>query len=81
MVCGGIRATLATNSPDKKLLHEMAPNSPIDRAVEAALSPMLGFRATRLAALAWLALRLRPFRLVDLCATAFDRQLERRWPS
>jgi hypothetical protein len=44
--------------------------------VIAVLSPFLRFRAVRLTTLAWLTLRLRPYRLRDLAVTTIDRWTE-----
>jgi len=54
----------------------MAPNTPLDNIVVGTLSPFLQFRAARLAILAWLTLRLQPFRLRDYVVTALDRRVE-----
>jgi glycosyltransferase involved in cell wall biosynthesis len=83
---GSARLALDVTPPDRDLLLAMAPDTRVDRAVIAAVAPFLRFRAARLATLAWLTLRLRPFRLRDLAITALDRWKEgsavsdRSWP-
>jgi hypothetical protein len=67
------RLALEGTSPDKELLAAMAPNTAVDQAVIRLLAPFLQFRLVRLATLAWLTLRLRPFRLRDIAVTALDR--------
>jgi hypothetical protein len=56
----------------------MARDTRVDRAVLDVLAPFFRFRAARLTFLAWLTLRLRPFRLWDLAVTALDRWTEGR---
>lgn len=73
---GSARLALDVTPPDTALLAAMAPDTGIDRAVIAVLAPWLRFRAARLATLAWLTLRFRPFRLRDLAVTALDRWTE-----
>lgn len=70
---GSARLALDVTPPDRALLAAMAAVTPLDRAVIAALAPFLRFRVARLMTLAWLTLRLRPYRLRDLLATALDR--------
>jgi glycosyltransferase involved in cell wall biosynthesis len=72
------RLALEATPPNKVLLDAMAANTPLDRAVIGALTPFLPLRAARLMSLAWLSLRLRPFRLRDVAFTALDRWAERR---
>jgi glycosyltransferase involved in cell wall biosynthesis len=74
---GSARLALDENSPDRKLLAAMAPPTATDRAAMSLLLPFLEFRLGRLATLAWLTLRLKPFRLRDVAVTA----LGRAWPS
>jgi hypothetical protein len=50
----------------------------IDRLVGRSLSPLLRFRPVRLALLGWLSLRLRPFSLASIVATAIDRRFRGR---
>jgi hypothetical protein len=73
---GSARLALDVTPPDKALLAAMAPGTSLDQAVIAALSPLLRFRAARLTTLAWLTLRLRPYRLRDVATTALDRWRE-----
>jgi glycosyltransferase involved in cell wall biosynthesis len=73
---GSARLALDVTPPDKALLAAMAPGTTLDRAVIAVLTPFLRFRAARLTTLAWLTLRLRPYRLRDVAATALDRWAE-----
>jgi glycosyltransferase involved in cell wall biosynthesis len=73
---GSARLALEATPPDRNLLAAMAPDTPVDRAVIGLLAPLLRFRPARLAMLAWLTLRLRPFRLRDVVLTAFDRRVE-----
>jgi glycosyltransferase involved in cell wall biosynthesis len=75
---GSARLALDATPQSKELLVAMAPETRVDRAVIDALAPFLRFRAARLAILAWLTLRLRPFRLKDLAVTALDRWREGR---
>lgn len=73
---GSARLALDVRPPDTALLAAMVPATRLDQAVIAALSPLLQFRAARLTTLAWLTLRLRPYRLRDVAATALDRWTE-----
>ena len=73
---GTARLALEQTPPDRDLLTAMAPNAHSDRVIVGALSPFLQFRIARLAILAWLTLRLRPFRLRDVVLTALDRRVE-----
>ena len=70
---GSARLALEEVSPNKELLAAMAPNTAVDQAAIRLLAPFLRFRLARLVTLAWLALRLKPFRLKDIVITAFDR--------
>lgn len=71
------RLALEAVPPDKALLATMAPDGWADRLAIGFLSPLLRYRPGRLAMLAWLSLRLRPFRLADLALTAMDRRFAR----
>ena len=73
---GSARLALDVTPPDKALLAAMIPDTRLDHAVVAVLGPFLRFRVARLMTLAWLTLRLRPYRLRDLVATALDRWRE-----
>ena len=73
---GSARLALDVTPPDKALLAAMVPDTWADQAAIAALAPFLRFRAARLTTLAWLTLRLRPYRLRDLAVTLFDRWTE-----
>jgi glycosyltransferase involved in cell wall biosynthesis len=73
---GSARLALDVTPPDRNLLRAMAPDTRLDHAVIAAVAPFLRFRVARLATLAWLTLRLRPFRLRDVAITALDRWKE-----
>jgi len=70
---GSARLALDVIPPDKELLTAMAPETRVDRAFIVTLAPFLNFQAARWVTLAWLTLRLRPFRLRDLAVTVFDR--------
>ena len=72
------RLALQGPSPDRQLLAAMTPATALDQAAIRLLGPFLKFRLARLAALAWLTLRLKPFRLRDVVATGFDRDAELR---
>lgn len=78
---GSARLALDVIPPDRDLLLAIAPDTGLDHAVAGMLAPLLQFRAARLIALAWLTLRLRPFRLRDVAMTAFDRWVEGRLAS
>lgn len=67
------RLALEARPVDRGLLADMAVSNTFDRAILALLSPLLGWRIGRLAALGWLSLRLRPFRLAAVLLTALDR--------
>jgi glycosyltransferase involved in cell wall biosynthesis len=75
---GSARLALEGASPDKELLAAMAPDTPLDQRVVHLLAPFLKFRLARIAMLAWLTLRLRPFRLRDIAFTALDREVDPR---
>lgn len=72
------RLTIQSAVPDGALLVTMAGKSALDRAVLGLFVPWLNHAAMRTAALAWITLRLRPYRLSDLTRTALARRLERR---
>jgi len=72
------RVALEETIPDGTLLAAMAPKTHVDRAVMRLLAPWLRFGVGRLATLAWLTLRLKPYRLRDIAATALDRGLKPR---
>jgi glycosyltransferase involved in cell wall biosynthesis len=72
---GSARLALQEKCPDRELLAAMAPNTAVDRMAFRLLAPFLKFPPARLAALAWLTLRLRPFRVRDVVVTALDRRL------
>jgi glycosyltransferase involved in cell wall biosynthesis len=80
---GSARVALEQTPPKTDLLAAMAPDAVADRAVIGILAPFIRFRIVRLTILAWLTLRLRPFRIRDVAGTAFDRWRERsglaRW--
>jgi Glycosyl transferase family 2 len=70
---GSARLALERAPPDRKLVAAMAPPTAADQAAIRLLLPFLKFRLGRLATLAWLTLRLRPFRLRDVASTALAR--------
>jgi glycosyltransferase involved in cell wall biosynthesis len=72
---GSARLALNATPPDKDLLAAMAPDTAADRTVIGALEPLVQFRIARLTILAWLTLRLRPFRLRDVFMTALARRI------
>jgi glycosyltransferase involved in cell wall biosynthesis len=78
---GSARLALDVTPPDRGLLTAMAPNTRLDRAVIGVLAPLLQIRAARWATLAWLTLRLRPFRIRDVVLTGLDRWAEGWMPS
>lgn len=71
------RVALLETSPDRDLVAAMIPDGRLDRAVAKALLPTAASRMGRAALLAWLALRLRPFRLRDVVLTALVRRFAR----
>lgn len=75
---GSARLALDVALPDRELLAAMAPDTGMDHAVVGLLAPLFRFRAARMVFLAWLTLRLRPFRLRDVAITALDRWAEGR---
>lgn len=75
---GSARLALEQIPPEADLLASMAPDTLADRAVIGALAPFLRLRTARLLVLAWLTVRLRPFRIRDIAVTAFDRYAEGR---
>jgi glycosyltransferase involved in cell wall biosynthesis len=70
---GSARLALEGPSPDKELLMAMVPDTAADQAAIRLLTPFLKFRLARLTTLAWLTLRLKPFRLRDIAVTMLDR--------
>jgi hypothetical protein len=72
---GSARLALQGKCPDRELLAAMTPDTAVDRTAFRLLAPFLKFPPARLAALAWLTLRLRPFRIRDVAVTALDRRL------
>jgi hypothetical protein len=75
---GTARLALAARPPRRALLRQMGATGRLDTAVIAAASPALGLAPVRWLLLAWLTLRLRPFRVRDVALTAFNRWRERR---
>jgi glycosyltransferase involved in cell wall biosynthesis len=75
---GSARLALDCSPPDRDLLAALTPNTGVDQAVISALAPLARFQVARLAILTWLTLRLRPFRLRDVVATALGRASEGR---
>jgi glycosyltransferase involved in cell wall biosynthesis len=71
------RLALEARPVDAELLRAMGGPERIDQVVLATLSPYLSRSPVRLAALAWLWFRLRPYRLRDLVATALSRRFDR----
>jgi hypothetical protein len=78
---GTARLALAARPPRRALLQQMGGIGRLDAAVIAAASPALGLAPVRWLVLAWLTLRLRPFRVRDVALTAFNRWRERMTPS
>lgn len=78
---GSARLALQEKCPNRELLTAMGPDTAVDRAAFRLLAPFLKFAPARLAALAWLTLRLRPFRLRDVALTALDRRLRPEQPA
>lgn len=74
---GAARLALEARPVDQGLLADMAATTPLDASIVSAFSPLLGSRPGRFAMLAWLTLRLKPFRLRDLIATALARRFQR----
>jgi glycosyltransferase involved in cell wall biosynthesis len=72
---GSARLALQGKCPDRELLAAMTPDTAADRMAFRLLAPFLKFPPARLAALAWLTLRLRPVRIRDVVVTALDRRL------
>ena len=70
---GTARLSLAARPPRRALLRAMGGASRLDAAVIAAASPALGVAPVRWLLLAWLTLRLRPFRVRDVTVTAINR--------
>lgn len=72
------RLALGRAAPDSALLVEMAGKTGLDRQVLAALARRVHRPEFRLAALAWISLRLRPYRISDVALTSLVRRLEAR---
>jgi len=73
---GTARLALAARPPRRALLRQMGVAGRFDAAVIRAASPALGLAPARWLVLAWLTLRLRPFRVRDVVLTAFNRWRE-----
>ncbi len=71
------RLALEGAEPARAVLRAMAGETALDRTLLAIMEPLLGIRLGRTALLTWLTLRLRPYRLRDLAATALARRRER----
>jgi glycosyltransferase involved in cell wall biosynthesis len=71
------RLALQADAPDFAFIYDMGARSQIDRAVLTLLRTTLRGGAMRAAMLGWLWLRLRPYRLTDVAATAVLRMFER----
>jgi len=75
---GTARLALAARPPRLALLREMGATGRLDATIITAASPALGLAPVRWLVLAWLTLRLRPFRIRDVLLTAFNRWRERQ---
>jgi hypothetical protein len=71
------RLALQASAPDLDFIQSMAATSRIDRVVLKMIQATCRGRFMRTAMLGWLWLRLRPYRLTDLVATAIARKLEK----
>jgi hypothetical protein len=71
------RLALQAIPPNFDLILGMAATSPIDRNILNAIRAIGKGSLLRIAALGWLWLRLRPYRLTDLVATWLTRKFER----
>lgn len=71
------RLALQTNDPDFDFINRMTATSQVDRLVLRAIEATCRGSLMRVAMLGWLWLRLRPYRLTDLIATALVRKLEK----
>jgi glycosyltransferase involved in cell wall biosynthesis len=78
---GSARLALIARPPRRALLRVMGGVGRLDRAMLAIASPALGIAPARWAVLAWLTMRLRPFRVRDVAVTALNRWWKRRYPS
>lgn len=76
---GTARLALAAQPPRLNLLRAMGGVGRLDGAVIAAALPALGVAPVRWLVLAWLTLRLRPFRVRDVAVTTFNRWRKRAW--
>jgi hypothetical protein len=74
---GVARLALIARPPRRNLLRALGGVGRLDVAVIAVTSPALGRAPVRWLVLAWLTLRLRPFRVRDVAVTAFNRWRER----
>jgi hypothetical protein len=74
---GSARLALTARPPQTGLLRAMGGVGSLDRGVIALASPALGVAPIRWLMLAWLTLRLRPFRVRDVLVTAFNRWRKR----
>ncbi len=68
-----MRLNLQQRSPDRVGLREMMPDTGLDRFVLGLALPWITLRTIRVALLAWLTMRLKPFRLRDVVKTALSR--------
>jgi hypothetical protein len=71
---GAARLALESTPPRTGVLIEMGAVSAMDRWLLSTISPWVAYRPIRVATLAFLAMRLRPYRLRDLIATAIARR-------
>ena len=70
------RLALETSAPDYEFISSMTSRSRLDRAVLTTINKLPNGYGKRVATLAWLWLRLRPYRLTDLLATALARKIQ-----
>jgi glycosyltransferase involved in cell wall biosynthesis len=75
---GSARLALNARPPRRGLLRVMGGVDHVDRAMIELVSPALGIAPVRWFVLAWLTVRLRPFRVRDVAMTAFNRWWSRR---
>jgi glycosyltransferase involved in cell wall biosynthesis len=71
------RLALQADAPDFGFIYDMAARSQMDRAILTLFRATLPDGVMRAAMLGWLWLRLRPYRLTDVAATALLRMFER----
>jgi glycosyltransferase involved in cell wall biosynthesis len=71
------RLALEATSPNYDHIYRMAAQSKLDRLVMKAIQAIGSGRFMRVVMLGWLWVRLRPYRLTDLVATALSRRIER----